>query len=85
MLDFLKTITGTVAVPSTSPKKKLDTVDYKKLAIHTAIVGLSASVIFLAEYTKEIDLGQYSVFLVPVLSALLTAYQKWAKDNTPEV
>lgn len=85
MLELMKTITGIKSEPSASPKKKLDEIDVKKLAINTAIVGLSASLTFLAEYVKIIDLGQYNVFVVPVLSALMVAYQKWAKDNTPAV
>ena len=81
MKDLLKTIFGTVSVPDTSPKKTLDKVDWYKIFIHTMVVATSAAVVVLSEQVMKIDAGEWNVILIPVVSAGVTAIQKWLKEN----
>ncbi len=65
----------------TSPKLTLNSVDWKKIGIHVLVVSGSAALIFLGEFVSKVDLGQYGVILLPMISTGITTMLKFLKDN----
>lgn len=79
-LSLLKSV-FTSSVKDTSSPGQLDKVDAVKLLKHVVVVSLSAGLTALAAKLNVINLGEYTVALVPVLSLCINAALKWLKDN----
>lgn len=86
-MKFLKivqtSLLGGGTVPDTSDKFEVNKTDWAKILVHCLIVGGSASIVALAEYASKIDVGEYNLFVVPVVSAVVLYVQKWLKNNDP--
>lgn len=66
---------------SDSKAFSLNNNDYVVLAKNAALVGLAASLTFVAENLSSIDLGNLGVMLVPVVAVAIDTLVKWAKNN----
>lgn len=83
MLDLIKKVTGIGGtVPSVSPSKKLDEIDWLKLGRNGLLVGVSAAVTYLSQHLTGVDFGSWNVIIVPALSGLLDLIRRWLADNT---
>lgn len=51
--------------------------NWKKLAIHAGLIGLSAILVFLIEYFSKIDLGVYTPVVMAVITFLSELVQKY--------
>lgn len=80
MLEIIKKIFN--PGQSTSPAKSIDTVDMTKIVRDTLIAAASAGLTVLVNYEGQLNLGQYTVLLAPVIHFVLTAALKWLKDNS---
>ena len=72
----------------TSKGFRLDGNDIWPILFRALMVGLAASLAFLTERAANLDLGELTVFLVPVVTAFLAAVTRWVhdfnKDNKEE-
>jgi membrane protein implicated in regulation of membrane protease activity len=72
----------------TSKGFQLDKNDIWPILFRALMVGLAAALAFLTEKAAHLDLGELTVFLVPVVTALLAAITRWLhdfnKDNKEE-
>ena len=66
----------------TSGAFQLDVTDLIKLVRTAAIVGGASAIAYLLDNTGTINFGSYGVFLIPVLTTILTAIQRFLKDAT---
>lgn len=82
-MNFLETLKNVFvkSVPDTSNTKSLDTTDWAKLFKHVVVVSASAGLTYLASNMHMINLGEYTVVVVPVLSFLINAGLKYIKSN----
>jgi hypothetical protein len=64
----------------TSKKFALDMNDIWPILFRALMVGVSASLAFLTERMANLDLGDATVFLVPVITAILVALTRWVHD-----
>lgn len=66
----------------------LNTSDLKRVGINGLLVGLAATLTYFGTNLAELDLGASTMVVVPIVSILLDAAVKWAKNNhvvpTPE-
>jgi hypothetical protein len=54
--------------------------DLWPILFRALMVGLAASLAFIAEKMASLDLGDLTVFLVPVITAILAAITRWLHD-----
>lgn len=66
---------------STSPRGKLDLTDLKKLGRNTIIVAVGAGLAYLTSNIVNVNVGELTVFVVPVLSFLVDAVYRYHRDN----
>jgi hypothetical protein len=64
----------------TSKSFQLDKNDIWPILFRALMVGLAAALAFLTEKAAHLDLGDLTVFLVPVITALLAAITRWLHD-----
>lgn len=64
----------------TSKSFQLDKNDIWPILFRALMVGLAASLAFLTERAVNLDLGELTVFLVPVVTAFLAAITRWLHD-----
>lgn len=67
---------------STSPSGKLDLTDFKKLLRDATIVGVGAGLVYAAQNVASVNFGEYTPFLVPVVSFLIDGIYRYYRDNT---
>jgi hypothetical protein len=60
----------------------LDLTDLKVVITKAAMVAAVAGLTYLGQNLMHLNLGAASVFVVPVLSAVIDTLIRWAKDNT---
>lgn len=68
----------------TSKKFALDMNDIWPILFRALMVGVAASLAFLTERAASLDLGDLTVFLVPVITAILVALTRWVHDFNKE-
>ena len=59
----------------------LNLTDVKRVGINGLLVGLAATLTYMDGNLAEIDFGASSMVVVPIVSILLDAAVKWAKNN----
>ena len=59
----------------------LDLVDVKNVGKNALLVGLAGALTYIGANLGEIDLGSAGLLIVPIVSILLDAMVKWAKNN----
>ena len=59
----------------------LDLVDVKNVGKNALLVGLAGALTYIGANLGEIDLGPAGLLIVPIVSILLDAMVKWAKNN----
>lgn len=64
-----------------SPTGKLDLTDIKNLGMNSLKVGAAAALTHFGQNLTGIDLGEYSLIIVGVLTIVIDAIQKTLKDN----
>ena len=64
----------------TSKSFQLDKNDIWPILFRALMVGIAAALAFLTEKAADLDLGDLTVFLVPVITALLAAITRWLHD-----
>lgn len=69
---------------STSQSFNVDWTDLTKLARNAGIVGGSAALAYFISHLSSVNLGEYTVVLVPIISVVADLAYRWFKDNTPE-
>jgi hypothetical protein len=67
---------------SKSPKGQLDLTDLKNLGATSVRIGVAAALTYFTQNLSGVDLGEYSVIIVGVLTIVIDAVQKTLKDNT---
>jgi hypothetical protein len=85
--NFLETTTNailhpTVVIPDTSPKKKLDSTDFGKVAATVLIGSALAGLTIAGGYIEQIDFGPYTALAVPILMGLWQMATKWLRDHS---
>lgn len=65
-----------------SPAKSFDVTDLTNLLKTAGLVGVSAILTFLGSNLASIDFGQWTLLVVPALSAVIDFVLKWLDDNT---
>ena len=60
---------------------KLNMNDAKRVGVNGLLVGLAACLTYVAGNLASIDFGAAGIVAVPIVSILLDACVKWAKDN----
>lgn len=68
----------------TSGKGSIDWTDVIKLGRDAGIVGGSAAVAYAMSHLTTLNLGESTVWLVPLFAVGLNLLYKWLKDNTPQ-
>lgn len=69
---------------SNSAAFTLNSKDLLNLGRNALLVGVAASLTYLGENATSINLGPTGVLIVPIVSLLIDAAVKWAKDNSKE-
>jgi hypothetical protein len=64
----------------TSRSLQLDRNDIGPILLKALLVGVAAALAFLTERAADLDLGDLTVFLVPVITAILAAFTRWIHD-----
>jgi len=59
----------------------LNTGDFRRVGINGLLVGLAATLAYFGTHLAELDLGASTIVVVPIVSILLDAAVKWAKNN----
>ena len=59
----------------------LNTGDFRRLGVNGLLVGLAATLTYYGTHLAELDLGASTLIVVPIVSILLDAAVKWAKNN----
>ncbi len=67
---------------NTSPANELNKTDWAKIAITAGIAAASAGISALIDNLANLNMGAYTVLLVPVIHSGLTTLLKYLKDNT---
>ena len=82
-MNFLKKLYETITsqVNSGSGTAELHSVDFIKSIRDGLIVGASAGLSYYLEKIPTLDMGQYTVLAVPVLTFLLTSAMRFLRDN----
>lgn len=70
--------------PDTSGANHIDFTDLQKLGVEAVFVGGSAAVAYMLSHVGGLDLGEATVWMVPLLTIGLNLAWKWLKDNTPK-
>jgi len=65
-----------------SPSFKLDLTDLWVVIRNAIFVALAAFLTVIINSIGELDLGQYTVILIPIVTVILDTILKWLKDNT---
>ncbi len=60
----------------------LDLADAKIVITKAVMVAAVAGLTYLGQNLMHLDFGAASVFIVPVLTAVVDTLVRWAKDNT---
>ncbi|MQF98496.1 MAG: hypothetical protein FI729_03065 [SAR202 cluster bacterium] len=55
--------------------------DLRRVGINGLLVGLAAGLTYIGGNLSSLDLGASSMVVVPIVSILLDAAVKWAKNN----
>jgi len=55
----------------------IGTINWKKLAIHAGLIGLSATITFLLQYFAKADFGAYTILIMATLTFLSELVQKY--------
>lgn len=66
-----------------SPSGKIDFTDLTKLGRDAAFVGGAAAASYMLTHVAGLDFGEYTVWLVPLISVGINLLYKWFKDNSP--
>ncbi len=67
--------------PSLSSAFKFDFTDTLKVVRHAAIVAAAAGLTVVVNNVASLDLGPYTVVIIPVVSSALNALLRFVKDN----
>ncbi len=67
---------------STSPKRKLNSIDFRKVAIGACVAVVGALLTYLTELVSGIDFGDFTAVVVSVWSIIANVVRKWLKDYT---
>lgn len=67
-----------------SYKFSLTSQEVVKLVKNASFVAIAAAVTYVGQNISNVDFGAASAFIVPVVSFMIAAVVKWAKDNTQE-
>ena len=59
----------------------LDLTDIKNVGRNALLVGLAGALTYIGSHLGEINLGAAGLLVVPIVSILLDAAVKWAKNN----
>ena len=78
-MDFLKNLMANVQ--HTSDSGKLDKNDAFSIGRQAVFVGLGAAVAFLSSHLVGLNLGEYTMVIVPITTVGLNALQKWIASN----
>jgi hypothetical protein len=60
----------------------LNTTDLIGVGKNALLVGLAAVLTYVGEHISQVDLGNMSALVVPVVVVVMNTVIKWAKDNT---
>lgn len=71
----------TSSVRDTSNKKKLDEVDFAKLARNALIYGSGSALAYVLQYMSGVDYGIYTPFIGAGLAGVLDALRRYLKQN----
>ena len=82
MFDFLKNLATKTDVKTNSDSGELNKKDWKAILQSTAIVAIGAAAAYLANNLGGLELGDYTVIIVPMVTSALVAIQKWASSNS---
>lgn len=62
----------------------LNTTDLISVGKNALLVGLAAVLTYVGEHISNLDLGNMSALIVPVVAVVINTVVKWAKDNTKD-
>lgn len=82
-MDFLKKLKDVFVthVDDTSAPKALDSTDTAKLVRDAVLAGAAASVAVLVDRFGELNLGDYTAYVGPVVLLVLQGVQKYLKGK----
>lgn len=66
----------------TSSGFKLNKKDVWSIILMGLLVGLASMLTYLLENIGHLDLGESTVFIVPIISVVITSIVRWIKDYT---
>ena len=65
----------------TSKAFSINVADFRRVGINGLLVGLAATLTFVGGNIAVVDFGASGMVIVPIISILLDAAVKWAKNN----
>ena len=65
----------------TSKAFSINVADFRRVGINGLLVGLAATLTYVGGNIADVDFGASGMVVVPIISILLDAAVKWAKNN----
>ena len=65
----------------TSKAFSINVADFRRVGINGLLVGLAATLTYVGGNIADVDFGATGMVIVPIISILLDAAVKWAKNN----
>ena len=65
----------------TSKAFSINVADLRRVGINGLLVGLAATLTYVGGNIADVDFGASGMVVVPIISILLDAAVKWAKNN----
>ncbi len=65
----------------TSKAFSINVADFRRVGINGLLVGLAATLTYVGGNIADVDFGASGMVIVPIISILLDAAVKWAKNN----
>ena len=65
----------------TSKAFSINVADFRRVGINGLLVGLAATLTYVGGNIADVDIGATGIVIIPIISILLDAAVKWAKNN----